>query len=66
MDIHAIIRPLGGASTHAKKSGVVHLALENEIEALTEMRRLFDFLPLNNMKDNTRREYSDPRDREEA
>merc|ERR1711871_1469042 len=59
------LEELGGASTHAKKSGVVHLALEDEIEALTEMRRLFDFLPLNNQAGQTRREYSDHREREE-
>jgi len=39
---------LGGASVHAKKSGVVDGAFENDIEALVQMRRLFDFLPLSN------------------
>ncbi|PTX53598.1 propionyl-CoA carboxylase carboxyltransferase subunit [Gemmobacter caeni] len=39
---------LGGASTHAKKSGVVDGAFENDVEALAEVRRLVDFLPLNN------------------
>lgn len=59
------LEELGGASTHAKKSGVVHLALENEVEALSEMRRLFDFLPLNNTQPPVRRATSDTRDREE-
>jgi len=59
------LEELGGASTHAKKSGVVHLALENELDALTQMRRLFDFLPLNNTQTNMRRASNDPRDREE-
>ncbi|MEM9939244.1 MAG: acyl-CoA carboxylase subunit beta [Pseudomonadota bacterium] len=36
---------LGGASVHAAKSGVVDGAFENDIEALTEIRRLIDFLP---------------------
>ena len=39
---------LGGASTHTKKSSVADGAFENDIEALTEVRRLVDFLPLNN------------------
>jgi len=59
------LEELGGASTHAKKSGVVHLALENELIALAEMRRLFDFLPLNNTMKNMRRETTDTRDRAE-
>ena len=42
---------LGGASTHSKKSGVADLSFENDVEALAEIRRLFDFLPLSN-KDN--------------
>ncbi len=37
---------LGGASTHTKKSSVADGAFENDVEALVEMRRLFDFLPL--------------------
>ena len=39
---------LGGASTHTKRSGVADLALENDVEALAETRRLVDFLPLSN------------------
>ncbi|MEM5516879.1 acyl-CoA carboxylase subunit beta [Henriciella sp. AS95] len=39
---------LGGASVHAKKSGVVDGAFENDIETLVQMRRLIDFLPLSN------------------
>jgi len=39
---------LGGASVHAKKSGVVDGAFENDIETLIQMRRLIDFLPLSN------------------
>jgi len=39
---------LGGASTHTKKSSVADGAFENDVEALAEVRRLFDFLPLNN------------------
>ncbi len=39
---------LGGASTHTKKSSVADGAFENDVEALTEVRRLVDFLPLSN------------------
>jgi propionyl-CoA carboxylase beta chain len=39
---------LGGAGTHTRKSSVADGAFENDVELLAEMRRLFDFLPLNN------------------
>jgi propionyl-CoA carboxylase beta chain len=39
---------LGGASTHTRKSSVADAAFENDVEALTEVRRLVDLLPLNN------------------
>ncbi|EBA02331.1 propionyl-CoA carboxylase, beta subunit [Rhodobacterales bacterium HTCC2150] len=39
---------LGGASTHTKKSSVADGAFENDVEALAEVRRLVDFLPLHN------------------
>ncbi|MBL4749041.1 MAG: acyl-CoA carboxylase subunit beta [Amylibacter sp.] len=39
---------LGGAKTHSSKSSVADGAYENDMEALMEVRRLFDFLPLNN------------------
>jgi propionyl-CoA carboxylase beta chain len=39
---------LGGAGTHTRKSSVADGAFENDVEALAETRRLFDFLPLNN------------------
>lgn len=39
---------LGGAGTHTKTSGVAHCAFDNDVEAIREMRRFFDFLPLNN------------------
>ena len=35
-------------STHTKKSSVADGAFENDLEALAEIRRLMDFLPLNN------------------
>ena len=39
---------LGGASTHTKKSSVADGAFENDVDALLEVRRMFDFLPLSN------------------
>ncbi|MBI1244514.1 MAG: methylmalonyl-CoA carboxyltransferase [Alphaproteobacteria bacterium] len=39
---------LGGAATHTQKSGVADLAFDNDVEALLETRRFFDFLPENN------------------
>jgi len=39
---------LGGADTHTKKSSVADGAFENDVEALAEVRRLVDYLPLNN------------------
>ena len=41
---------LGGADTHTKISSVADGAFENDIETLMEMRRLFDFLPLNSQE----------------
>ncbi len=42
---------LGGAMVHATRSGVCHFAIDGEEECLQEVRRLFSFLPLNNMED---------------
>ncbi len=39
---------LGGASAHTTKSGVADLAFDNDLEALHQLRRFFDFLPANN------------------
>lgn len=52
---------LGGAATHTQKSSVADGAFENDIEALEEVRRLFDFLPLNNQqKPPVRPSHDDP------
>jgi len=39
---------LGGAKVHSSKSSVADGAYENDVVCLEEMRRLYDFLPLNN------------------
>ena len=38
---------LGGAETHASKSGVAHFALDSEIEVFEKIRKLVGYLPLN-------------------
>jgi propionyl-CoA carboxylase beta chain len=42
---------LGGAATHATKSGVAHFLEEQEISCLQSIRRLLSFLPLNNCEE---------------
>ncbi|WP_346909664.1 acyl-CoA carboxylase subunit beta [uncultured Roseibium sp.] len=39
---------LGGASVHTVKSSIADGGFDNDVEALSEMRRLIDFLPMNN------------------
>lgn len=39
---------LGGAVTHTTRSGVADMAFENDVEALMMLRRLYNYLPLNN------------------
>ena len=51
---------LGGASTHTKTSGVADGAFANDIEALSQCRRLIDFLPGSNReKPPVRPSYDD-------
>lgn len=38
---------LGGASTHATKSGVTHFACANEIEAISYLKKLLSYVPQN-------------------
>jgi len=56
---------LGGADTHTHKTGVADLAYNNDIEALLQVRRLFNFLPLNNREGVPYRPTPDPADRVE-
>jgi acetyl-CoA carboxylase carboxyltransferase component len=42
---------LGGASVHAEKSGVCHVAAESEADTLYLIRKLLGYLPQNNMED---------------
>ena len=46
---------LGGASTHAAKSGVAHFVTQNDLAALAHTRELLSFLPSNNLGEAPRR-----------
>jgi propionyl-CoA carboxylase beta chain len=54
---------LGGAETHAEKSGVTHLVYADERAMFDGIRRLMEFLPSNNLDPAPRRKSSDPIDR---
>jgi len=48
---------LGGADTHAIKSGVAHFVFDSEIETLQNVRKLLSYLPLNFMDQPPRTEF---------
>ena len=50
---------LGGARTHTQKSSVADGAYDDDVEALEQTRRLFDFLPLNNREKPPVRPFHD-------
>lgn len=54
---------LGGAMTHATKSGVAHFATENELDCLMKIRKLMGFIPSNNQEDPPAIPCDDPADR---
>ncbi len=54
---------LGGASTHASKSGVTHFVFSSGRDALEAVRYLFSFLPQNNMEVPPRFSPTDRADR---
>ncbi len=56
---------LGGAKTHTTKSSVADGAFDNDLEALQEVRRLVDMLPLNNRSKAPVRPFFDDQAREE-
>ncbi len=57
---------LGGASTHASKSGVAHVTCGNDVDCLLRIRDLFDFIPQNCEEPPPRQPTDDPADRAEA
>ncbi|WP_025310663.1 acyl-CoA carboxylase subunit beta [Roseicyclus elongatus] len=60
---HVTAEELGGATTHTRKSSVADGAFENDVEALSEIRRLVDFLPLSNREKPPVRPFYDSPDR---
>jgi propionyl-CoA carboxylase beta chain len=56
---------LGGAATHASKSGVAHFMSPDEESCLEDARYLLSFLPQNNVDPPPYTEPSDPAGREE-
>jgi propionyl-CoA carboxylase beta chain len=54
---------LGGALTHAAKSGVAAFVYDDEATALAQVRYLLSFLPANNLEDPPYYESEDPPDR---
>ena len=57
---------LGGAKTHTTKSSVADGAFDDDVQALAEVRRLFDFLPLSNQSGVPVRPFYDDAAREDA
>ncbi|OGR04703.1 MAG: methylmalonyl-CoA carboxyltransferase [Deltaproteobacteria bacterium RIFOXYA12_FULL_61_11] len=57
------VEDLGGADVHAVRSGVNHLVAEDEQEGLLMVRKLFSYLPQNNLEDPPARRCDDPADR---
>jgi len=57
---------LGGARTHASKSGVAHFAAADERAAIGTIRRLLSYLPDNNLSLPPRVPNEDPVDRRDA
>ena len=57
---------LGGAATHAAKSGVAHFIAPDEEACLEDARYLLSFLPQNNLEPPPFAEPTDPLDREDA
>lgn len=56
---------LGGADTHATKSGVAHFTADNDIEALQIVKKLLSYIPANNAEDPPYVPNDDPYDRED-
>ena len=54
---------LGGANSHASKSGVSHFTAEDEQTCLDDVRRLLSFLPSNNIDDVPSLDTGDPGER---
>lgn len=49
---------LGGASTHATKSGVAHFTAENELKTIQQLRQLISYIPSNCEEDPPQLPYT--------
>ena len=56
---------LGGATVHATKSGVTHFTASTEEEAIALIKKLFSYIPQNNLEKTPLVECTDPIDRKE-
>ncbi len=56
---------LGGAASHASKSGVCHLTSVDDRACMAQTRELLSFLPSNNTEDPPIKPTDDPTDRED-
>ena len=54
---------LGGAMVHSQKSGVCHFAAEDGEDAIRIIRKLFSYIPQNNLEEAPLVECNDPIDR---
>src|SRR5260221_3368960 len=54
---------LGGAETHARKSGVAHFVADDEVRCASLLRELIGYLPSNNLDPAPRLATDDPIDR---
>ncbi len=54
---------LGGADTHASKSGVSHVTCDSDVECLQEIRKMISYMPSNNAEDPPRIKTGDNPDR---
>jgi propionyl-CoA carboxylase beta chain len=54
---------LGGAATHASRSGVAHFAEADELSCVARIRELLSFMPSNNMEDPPVTPTKDPANR---
>jgi acetyl-CoA carboxylase carboxyltransferase component len=58
------LEELGGAMSHATKSGVANFVAENEEDCFRQVRHLMSYLPSNNLEEPPYLETGDPADRE--
>ncbi len=59
------LEQLGGAMSHASKSGNCHFVADNELECFKMVKELLSFLPSNNLDDLPCSKSADPADRKD-